>query len=101
MADMELNSWIVISTAQTGTLTADVKCYGTTDYPVYWESEDQNVVKVSSGMGSKITVTGIKAGSADITATTARGDVTAVCKITVKKCPPRAALRLRQLHTTR
>lgn len=86
MAEMELSSTeLVISTAQTGTLTADVKCYGTTDYPVYWESEDENVVKVSSGMGSKITVTGIRAGSADITATTARGDVTAVCKVTVKK----------------
>ena len=86
MADMKLSaSELVISTAQTGTLTADVKCYGTTEYPVYWESENDSVVKVSSGMGSKITVTGVKAGSADITATTARGDVTAICRVTVKK----------------
>ena len=76
---------LVISTAQSGTLTAEVKNYGNMEYPVYWESDDESTVTVSSVVGKKITVTGRKSGTVNITATTARGDVTAVCKVTVKK----------------
>ena len=86
MVEMTLSSdALVISTTQSGTLTASVTNYGSREYPVHWETDDESTVTVSSAVGKKMTVTGRKSGTANITATTARGDVTAICKVTVKK----------------
>lgn len=63
------------------TLTADVILKYGTDSTVSWSSSNSDVASVNSG-GE---VTGRKAGEADVTVTTNRGGVRAVCHVTVKK----------------
>ncbi len=60
------------------TLSAQVKPENATDGEVVWESDNANVAKVENGV-----VTGIKAGTAVISATA--DGVKAECKVTVKK----------------
>ena len=60
------------------TLTATVTPDNATDKAVTWASSDEAVATVSDGK-----VTGVKAGEAVITVTTADGGKTAECKVTV------------------
>ncbi|OJG42715.1 hypothetical protein RV04_GL000774 [Enterococcus hermanniensis] len=61
------------------TLTATVAPTNATDKTVTYKSSDATI----AGVDSKGKVTGVKAGTADITVTTANGK-TAKCAVTVK-----------------
>lgn len=61
------------------TLVATVQPADATDKKVSWSSSDETKVVVSN-TGE---VTGIAVGNADVTVTTADGDKTAVCTVTV------------------
>jgi hypothetical protein len=72
------NATATIEEGKTGKLTATVT--GTED-PVVWTSSNEAVATVAADG----TVTAVKAGTADITATV--GGKSATCKVTVKKTP--------------
>ena len=64
------------------TLTATVAPNNATNQAVTWTSSDNTGATVSGGK-----VTGVKAGTATITATTADGNKTATCAVTVTAAP--------------
>ena len=51
---------------------------------MFWESSNKNVATVSASTGKTVTVKGLKAGTATITAKDVTGNVRATCKVTVK-----------------
>ena len=67
----------------TSTLTAKVMPLNTTDKSVTWSSSNAGVAAVSSNGA----VTGMAAGKATITATTADGNHSATCEVTVTVAP--------------
>lgn len=67
-----------LSVGDSAVLTVTVLPEDATDKTVTWSSSDSSVVSVSEG-----TITAQKAGSADIMVTTANGNYTASCKVTV------------------
>ncbi|MBQ7556918.1 MAG: Ig domain-containing protein, partial [Lachnospiraceae bacterium] len=70
-----------IKAGVTATLSAEVKEYlNAPDKTVTWTSSDEKIVTVDSTSGS---VTGVKAGTATITATTTEGGYTDTCKVIV------------------
>ncbi len=71
-------STLSLSVGSTGTLTAIVSPSDATETSVSWSSSNESVATVSSG-----TVSGIAAGSANITVTTDDGGYTATCAVTV------------------
>jgi len=72
-----------LSVGETHTLTAKVMPLNTTDKSVTWTSSDESVATVSS-TGS---VTGVKAGTATITAATVDGSKESTCAVTVTEAP--------------
>lgn len=76
---------IAVEISKTVGITADVKVYGNCSKTVMWESSDPAVAKVSRSIGKSITVTGLKTGTAEITASDVSGSIRAVCRVTVKK----------------
>ena len=71
-------STATIDTGGTVTLTATVAPTNATNKTVTWSSSNSSVATVSGGV-----VTGVSAGSATITVTTADGGYTATCAVTV------------------
>ena len=71
------------------TLTAIITPDNATDQTVKWSSEDTDVISVAVDQtdNTKATVKALKEGSATITATTADGNKTATCTVTVKEPP--------------
>ena len=67
------------------TLTAIITPSNATDQTVKWSSEDTDVISVAVDQtdNTKATVKALKEGSATITATTADGNKTATCTVTV------------------
>ncbi|MFQ9515238.1 MAG: Ig-like domain-containing protein [Eubacterium sp.] len=63
------------------TVTATVGPDNATDKTVQWYSDNTNVATVDENGN----ITAVKAGTANITVTTNDGNVTAICKVTVKK----------------
>lgn len=74
-----------VEISKTVDINADVLVYGNCSETVMWESSDPAVAKVSRSIGKSITVTGVKAGTAVITASDVSGSIRASCKVTVKK----------------
>ncbi|MCD7843706.1 MAG: Ig-like domain-containing protein, partial [Clostridiales bacterium] len=72
-----------LSPGDTLSLTATVTPSGTSD-PVCWSSSDSSVAYVDDSG----TVTAVQSGTATITASSSRGDVTATCKVTVSGTDP-------------
>lgn len=68
-----------IKVGESVTLTSTIRPANASNKSVTWVSSDESIAAVNSGG----TVTGVKAGNADITVTTADGSKTAVCKVTV------------------
>lgn len=66
-------------------ITATINPADATDTEISWSSSDANVATVTVGPDGKVTVVGVKAGTATITATIGTGDnaVTATCVVTV------------------
>ena len=72
-------SSLSLTEGETATLNATVKPDNATDKSVKWTSSDTNIASVSEeGL-----VTAVAPGSADITATTVDGGLTASCKVSV------------------
>ena len=63
-------------------LSFEITPKNATDKTVLWDSSDDKTVSVTDGV-----VTGLKAGWADITATTGDGGFSDVCRVTVKEAP--------------
>ena len=74
-----------VEISKTVDINADVLVYGNCSETVMWESSDPAVAKVSRSIGKSITVTGLKTGTAEITASDVSGSIRAVCRVTVKK----------------
>ncbi len=72
-----------LSPGDTLSLTATTTPSGTSD-PVCWSSSDSSVAYVDDSG----TVTAVQSGTATITASSSRGDVTATCKVTVSGADP-------------
>lgn len=70
----------------TSSLTAAVSIYNgdPDDVTVFWQSSNPSVATVSASTGKTVTVKGLKAGTATITAKDVTGNVRATCKVTVK-----------------
>lgn len=75
---------VSLKEGDTAELTATVLPENATNKNVTWSSSDTAVAKVEI-VGGKTIVTGLKAGTADITVTTAHGGFTAVSKVMVTK----------------
>lgn len=69
-----------VTVGGTVSLTATLNPSNATNKMVYWTSSDEEVATVENGV-----VTALKAGTATITATSADGEKTATCTITVKE----------------
>ena len=67
-------------------LSAAVSEYGkaSDNVTVFWESSNTSVATVSASTGRSVTVKGLKAGSATITACDVTGNVKATCTVTVR-----------------
>jgi len=72
-------SALTLSSGNTSTLTANVTPSTATYKTVIWSSSDPGVASVNNGV-----VTAVSAGTAVITASTALGEYTATCTVTVK-----------------
>lgn len=72
-------STATISVNGTETLTATIAPSNATNKAVTWSSDAEGVATVENGV-----VTGVSAGSANITVTTADGGFTATCAVTVE-----------------
>ena len=77
------SSSLLVEALKSVTLTADVTIYGSCGDTVFWESSNTGVATVSQKTGKTVTINGIKAGTAVITAKDTSGTVTATCKVTV------------------
>lgn len=77
------------------TLTANVMPLNTTDKSVTWSSDNTNVATVSSNG----VVTGVAAGTATITASTAENGLKASCTVTVTAAPAKSNLAAGKLFT--
>ena len=73
-------STATIKQGRVTTLTATVSPFNASNKTVNWTSSNTNVATVSNG-----TITGVSAGSATITATTADGGYTSSCVVTVEE----------------
>lgn len=73
---------ITLKTGETAEITATVAPVNATDKSVTWSSSDDSIAKLTVTDG-RVTVTGLRAGTATITATTVDGGHTAVNLITV------------------
>ena len=71
-------STVSIKQGKTASLTATVSPINASNKSITWTSSDTSVATVSGGV-----VTGVKQGSATITATTADGGLTATCAVTI------------------
>lgn len=76
-----------VETFKSKTLTADVTTYGSCGDSVIWKSSNTAVATVSDATDKTVTIKGIKAGTAVITASDVSGTVTATCKVTVRNLP--------------
>ena len=74
---------VELTEGETAALTATVAPENATNKGVSWKSSNESVATVKDG-----TVTAVKAGTAEITVTTADGGKTAKCTVTVKAKPP-------------
>lgn len=72
-------SSLSLTEGETATLNATVKPDNATDKSVKWTSSDTNIASVSE----EGVVTAVAPGTADITATTVDGGLTATCKVSV------------------
>ena len=79
------NTAMSLQVGDTGTLQADVAPANATNRDVTWKSSDETVATVTPGANRDATVTALKEGSATITVTTADGNKTAACVVTVTK----------------
>ncbi len=75
-----LKSATTIKAGKTETLTPTIAPTNATDQAVSWESDDETVATVSAAG----VVTGVAAGTANITVTTHDGSYTASCEVTVE-----------------
>lgn len=69
-----------LTAGSTGTLTATITPENATNKNLTWTSDNEAVVAVSDGV-----VSAVAAGTANITVTTADGDKTATCVVTVTR----------------
>ncbi|MCP9612950.1 PL29 family lyase N-terminal domain-containing protein [Coprobacter tertius] len=69
----------IVKVGKTETMTATVTPANATNKKIIWTSSDAAVATVAEGV-----VTGVKAGTATITATTEDGNFTATCAVTVE-----------------
>ena len=78
-----------LTEGSTETLTATITPNNATNQNVAWSSSDSSIVTVEADQidNTKATVKALKEGSATITATTADGNKTATCTVTVKEPP--------------
>ncbi|MGN0705818.1 MAG: leucine-rich repeat protein [Lentihominibacter sp.] len=81
------SSSLLVEALKSATLTADVTTYGSCGDTVFWESSNTGVATVGQKTGKTVTINGIKAGTAVITAKDTSGTVTATCKVTVRNLP--------------
>jgi len=85
-----------LSVGATDTLTASVMPLNTTDKGVAWKSSDESAATVSSAG----VVTGVKAGTATITATTIDGSIEAACTVKVTEAPATSNLTTGKLFAS-
>ncbi|MBP1962792.1 family 20 glycosylhydrolase [Paenibacillus aceris] len=79
-----------LSAGNSGEIEAVVSPVNATNKNLTWKSSDETIATVADGGNGKAVVTGLKAGSAEITATTAEGNFTAVSQVTVEAVVPAA-----------
>lgn len=77
-----LESAITVNVGDSATLNAVITPADATNKAVSWSSSDTSVATVADGV-----VTGLKAGTAEITVTTSEGSFSAVCTVTVENVP--------------
>lgn len=73
------NATLTVKTGKTGAIIATVAPANASNPKVNWTTSDATVATVADG-----TVTGVKAGTATITATTEDGSFTATCAVTIE-----------------
>lgn len=73
------NATLTVKVGKTETLTATIAPAEASNQNVTWTSSDETVATIAAGV-----VTGVKAGTATITATTEDGGFTATCTVTVE-----------------
>lgn len=80
-------SAITLEVSNSKSLTATLTDYGENGTMVFWSSSNTKVASLSAKTGKTVKVSGLKAGTATITAKDATGVVAASCKVTVKNLP--------------
>lgn len=73
---------ITLFVGQSETLEATISPTNATNQTVTWKSDKKNIAKVENGV-----VTAVASGTAEITVTTADGNKTASCQVTVEEVP--------------
>ncbi|WP_422657762.1 alpha-N-acetylglucosaminidase TIM-barrel domain-containing protein [Paenibacillus sp. EC2-1] len=83
---------ITIIEGETSELTATVLPLDAWNRKVTWSSSDEAIAKVQASVEGKAVITGLKAGSVKITATSMDGDFKATSQVTVSPRPSNLAL---------